>query len=196
MLQKIPYDQTAYVVIRDSLEPDMLIKECVDFCRAVGAETVYASGHKALEKFPHHTTIISMECERALLSDTDAVLQPVTDASLDSWRRAYNERMHSVPTAAYMSASEARKLQEQEKLYYVYHKNIPVGLGVVDADRVEALASVIPGFGEKVLLALSSALTGDIAHICVATTNVPACRLYERLGFRTVGVESKWYKIF
>jgi hypothetical protein len=45
VLKEIPYQGVAYIVVRDTLEPEKLLKECVDFCRVCGAEAVYATGH-------------------------------------------------------------------------------------------------------------------------------------------------------
>ena len=33
VLKEIPYQKTAYIILRDSLEPEALLKECADFCR-------------------------------------------------------------------------------------------------------------------------------------------------------------------
>ena len=37
ILREIPYQQTAYVVLRDTLDPLALAGECADFCRVCGA---------------------------------------------------------------------------------------------------------------------------------------------------------------
>ena len=36
ILKEIPYQETAYVILRDSQEPETLVQECVDFCRVCG----------------------------------------------------------------------------------------------------------------------------------------------------------------
>ena len=51
-LKEIPYSGIAYVTIHDSSFPTEFLKECLDFCRAVGATKVYATGHETLEVYP------------------------------------------------------------------------------------------------------------------------------------------------
>ena len=46
VLKEIPYRKVAYITIQDSLFPEAFLSECVDFCRAVGAERIYACGHE------------------------------------------------------------------------------------------------------------------------------------------------------
>ena len=60
VLREIPTKQTAYIHLQSSQEPERLLSECVDFCRAAGAEKIYATGHACLEKYPLFTTIICM----------------------------------------------------------------------------------------------------------------------------------------
>ena len=42
ILKEIPYTQTAYIKILSSLAPVELLEECRSFCRAAGAEKIYA----------------------------------------------------------------------------------------------------------------------------------------------------------
>ena len=42
VLSQIPYRQTAYVTIHASSEPAALVGECLQFCRAAGAERIFA----------------------------------------------------------------------------------------------------------------------------------------------------------
>ena len=45
-LNEIPYSRKAYFRIQDSAQPEQFVEECRDFCRAVGAEEIYATGHE------------------------------------------------------------------------------------------------------------------------------------------------------
>ena len=49
ILKEIPYRSEAYIVLRDARSAEALLRECADFCRACGAEKVYASGHPVVE---------------------------------------------------------------------------------------------------------------------------------------------------
>lgn len=92
VLKEIPYQGTAYVILRDSLEPVNLVEECAGFCVACGAEYVYATGHAVLERWPFYTAIWQMQCERMSLQNTDAALWPVQEHTLERWRSIYNEK--------------------------------------------------------------------------------------------------------
>jgi histidinol-phosphate/aromatic aminotransferase/cobyric acid decarboxylase-like protein len=59
-LREIPYQQTAYIKLQATRQPKELLEECVGFCRAVGAEKIYASGHEILENYPHLIIIKSI----------------------------------------------------------------------------------------------------------------------------------------
>ena len=73
-LSNIPYTKAAYIQIQDTQEPEKFIKECCDFCVAVGAESVFASGHKFLEEYPHYTDILALECNKDDLPTTKAIV--------------------------------------------------------------------------------------------------------------------------
>ena len=44
ILREIPYRQEAYIRIQDTKEPEAFLGECVDFCKAAGAERIYGTG--------------------------------------------------------------------------------------------------------------------------------------------------------
>ena len=110
VLKEIPYSGIAYITIRDSLEPEGFLTDCTDFCKAVGATMVYASGHPHLEKYPFHTSVIRMCAGIDQMGDTDAMLFPVTGETLSRWREIYNDKMSNVPNASYMSIADSEAL--------------------------------------------------------------------------------------
>ena len=57
VLKEIPYKGIAYIRIQNTLEPQALLRECVDFCKTLGAQKIYATGHAILEAYPFHTAI-------------------------------------------------------------------------------------------------------------------------------------------
>ena len=62
ILREVPYRQEAYIHIQD-VQPDSLsehLKECVSFCRMVGAEKIFAKGHEELESYPLHMAVYEM----------------------------------------------------------------------------------------------------------------------------------------
>lgn len=195
VLKEIPYNATAYVTIRSSSFPTEFLNECVGFCRAVGAEKVYATGHECLEQYPLFMTVIQMAVPVDMLSETDACLFPVTENTLKRWQEIYNEKMKNVDNAAYMSDKAACELLKGGGAYFVHRDGKLLGIGSVQDDRIDCVASVEKGCGETVMLALIHALMCDRVVLEVASTNLRAIRLYERMGFIKTAEISSWYKI-
>lgn len=194
-LKEIPYTQTGYIKLQNTLEPGKLLAECVSFCKMAGAETVYASGHDFLEAYPFHTSIWRMTRTRDALADTDAALFPVTEQTLEAWRELYNRRMAHVPNFSYMTQADAERMLKQGNGYFVHREETLLGIGMASGNRIDAVVSAQNGAGEQVVLALNHALSG--ADICleVASANLQAVHLYERLGFTVVQEISKWYEV-
>ena len=79
--------------------------------------------------------------------------------------------------------------------YFVELDGQLVGICKGIGNRVEAIASVLPGKGKDILLALCKQLGGNRFCLQVADTNTRAVSLYERLGFVKTKEISCWYKI-
>lgn len=194
-LKEIVYKQEAYIRLQDASLPEKLLEECIQFCVVAGAERVFASGHEILNAYPPHTTLIQMQCLRQSLPDTDAALFPVLENTFENWRQIYNDRMRSVPNAATVTMGDAGRIVKEGGAYFVHRGDTLLGIGLITADTVQAVASVVPGAGESVMLALSSALTEDTVTVEVAENNVPAIRLYERLGFVKTHEIARWFRV-
>ena len=69
-LREIPYKKIAYIRLQATQEPKELLHECVSFCRACGAERVYATGHEFLSAYPLHTEIWEMTCGADRMPET------------------------------------------------------------------------------------------------------------------------------
>ncbi len=195
-LREIPYTKKAYITIQDTHNPEVFIKECADFCRAVGAEAVFATGHRYLENYTLHTTVMEMKRSLDGLEETDACLLPVQKETLEQWREIYNQRMANISNSAYMDMRQAEKYLQQGSAYFVHRNNQLLGIGIAEDDSVNSIISLIPGAGKDVLLALIRALTGNSVRLEVASDNIPALKLYERLGFTKIREISTWYIIF
>lgn len=195
VLRKIPYTKEAYIHFRDSGSKEAFLQECCDFCVAAGAGHVYATGDDFLARYPHHTTIVKMQCSREAQTDTDAMLFPAQENTAERWREIYNQKMLRVPNAAYMTALEAQERAGTGELYFVHKEGSLVGIGAVSGNCIEAVATVVHGAGEDVLLALCTLVTDPVITLTVANNNLPAVALYERLGFVAVEETEIWYKI-
>ena len=193
VLREIPYKQIAYITLHDTLQPAQLLRECTDFCRSVGASEIYATGHTYLETFPLHTEIWKMEQKLKDLPKTEACRYTVTEQNVEHWRLLYNEKMINVPNSATMTKDESQKHLKQGTGYFVYRDSDLLGIGIAAGEKVESVIGVKPGAGSEVLLALCGALQSDRVVLEVASANLPAVRLYKRLGFQRTAVLSSWY---
>lgn len=194
-LKEVPYKGIAYIKIQSTLQPEAFLKECVDFCKMTGANNIYASGHKMLEKYPLHTVILQMSVLRESLPNTDAALFPVTKKTLDAWQRIYNEKMFSVHNSSTMTNADMKTLIQQGGGYFVHRGEEMLGIGIARGDMVESVIATKPGAGREVMLALCSSLYSERVVLEVASTNARALRLYENLGFIRVAELSRWYDV-
>jgi hypothetical protein len=194
-LHEIPYQGKAYIKILDTQEPELLVKECVDFCRMVGAEEIFASGHPFLEKYPFQTALWHMRCPVASIGDTTASLWPVQPETAAHLRRIYNDKVKRLPNSVWMDDGEEKRMLMEGDGYFVHKEGILLGIGRVKGDEIRFLASVQPGAGEDVVRALAHAITGETVVVEVASTNNKAIDLYNRLGFIKTAELSQWHKI-
>ncbi len=195
ILREIPYQKTSYVRLLTVNALPGLLKECVDFCRALGAEKIYASG-EGLEAYPLHTCVLRLCCPRTRLSDTDAALFPVQDHTLEAWMRIYRQKVRSIPNGAWMTDSDGKKMLSDGSGYFVHRDGKLLGVGKLGEGSIEFLAATAPGAGEDVVKALTHGLFTEDVTLEVASRNTKAMALYQRLGFLPVQEISKWYKIF
>lgn len=195
VLKEIPYNGAAYVTIHSSSFPTEFLKECVEFCRAVGARNIYATGDDSLRQYPFYTTVLQMSAAMSAFQETDACLFPVTDKTIRPWREIYNEKMRCVHNAAYMSERRMQDLLKRGGAYFVHKDDKLLGIGSAFDDRIECVASVIPGSGKEIVTALTHALVCDHVVLEVASTNHRAIRLYEAMGFIKTAERSNWYKM-
>ena len=195
VLKEIPYQQTAYITIQDTTEPNDLLAECCAFCRACGAEKIYATGHSGLEDRPLLTAMWEMKRDLAGIPDTDAALWPVQDQTLERWRDIYNDKVKKVPNGAWMTHSDGQKMLEKGDGYFVHRNGQLLGIGRASGETIDWVASVFPGAGRDVVCALIHALTGDTVTLTVASANMKAVNLYETLGFLKTTETSRWYKV-
>lgn len=193
-LQEIPYSGCAYVRILDSAAPDMLVKECADFCRMAGAESIYLAGANVPDKYPLFTEIWHMQCPANKIQKTNAILVSVDDSNAALWRQIYNARMSNVPTAAHMSEARMEELIQSGRPYFVYRGGTAIGIGAVSGNNINCIASVITGAGQDVLRALAAAVAENTIHLEVASKNEKAVSFYKKHGFEKTAVKEIWFK--
>ena len=194
-LREVPYQGKAYIKILDTQEPELLLKECADFCRAVGADEIFASGHNALETYSLHTALWHMRCAAESIGETDAALWPVQEETVSQFRSIYNEKAKKLPNSVWMDKAEEKAMLKEGDGYFVHRNGKLLGIGRVKGEEIRFVASVQPGAGADVVRALTHAVTGESIVLEVASTNQKALDLYTRLGFIKTAELSRWYKI-
>lgn len=197
ILREVPYRQEAYIHIQ-TVQPgdfDAHLRECVSFCRMVGAERIYARGHDLLEHYPLHTAVYEMRgtayVDKGLLEN----LFPVTDATVSRWRSIFNERLRKVDNAATLTSADEKKILGSGGAYFVHRAGELLGVGWMEDTKLLLITSVKPGAGERVMHTLMSLVEGADVCLEVASTNERAIRLYERLGFVKTRELSRWYTV-
>lgn len=195
VLREIPYRGCAYVHLRSSGDFQKLLVDCVDFCRACGADTVYATGEDLEGTYPLHTAIYEMRGSRASLPGSDAALWPVLPENFGQWRDIYNEKMAHVPNAAYITLLEQNALVSSGSCYFVHRDGKLLGIGKAQNGAIEAVISLQSGAGASILSALAFAQQEEELRLEVASRNEKAIRLYEKLGFVKTRELSRWYRV-
>ena len=197
VLKEIPYREEAYITVLD-VQPDGLeehLKECVSFCRMAGAEKVYAKGHEDLEQYPLHTAVYEMRGVAQADPEHMACLFPVTAETVTRWRSIYNERMAGVDNAGTMTGRDEKTILESGGAYFVHDNGNLLGIGWLEDTKLLAVASVVPGAGQRVVRTLMTLVEGADMTLEVASTNERAIRLYEKLGFLKTREISRWYRV-
>lgn len=195
VLKEVPYRGEAYVTLRDSQEPEQLLLECIGFCRACGAEKIYAKGHSFLEKYPVHAAIYEMRGEAVVDRDKLENLFPVTEATVGEWRRICNERMRNIDCSATQTAADEKEIVSSGGAYFVHHEGELLGIGWLADTELLLICSVKPGAGQQVMNTLMSLVEGALMSLEVASTNERAIHFYEKMGFVKVKELGHWYRV-
>ena len=193
ILSQIPYREEGYIHVRSSLEPDLLLAECVQFLRACGAERIYATGDDLPSDLTMYTVLVQMQVQREALPETDAALWPVLPENLSKWADIYNQKASKIPMGAWLTDPQRKELLESGEGYFVHRNGKLLGIGRVGGDTIHFVTSVSPGAGADVVAALAQVATEPVLQLTVASTNEKAVRLYENLGFMKTRQISTWY---
>ena len=196
-LKEIPYKNEAYIRIRDVQEEyfEEHLKECASFCRMAGAEHIFAADHEKLSGYPLHAAILEMRGTARVDADKLKNLFPVTEATVGQWRQLHNEKLRAVDCSATLTAKEEKEILASNGAYFVHDNGKLLGIGWVQDLELKTVAAAEPGAGECVMHTLMSLIEGAQMTLEVASTNVRAIRLYEKLGFIPTGEKTRWYRV-
>ena len=196
VLAEVPYREEAYIHIRDALQPEELLKECISFCRMVGAERVYACGHEILEQYPVQGEIWEMRGQARPDPEQVECLWPVTEKTVGQWRQMMNERMAGVDNAGTLDSKKEKEILASGGAYFVHRDGELLGTGWMEEEKLLMLCGVKPGAGERIMHTLMSLCEDGRIRLEVASTNDRAIRLYEKCGFLKIRELSRWYRVF
>lgn len=196
ILKEVPYKEVAFIHVQD-VQPGQVnehLEECAGFCRAAGAERIYATGHEELAAYPLHCIVYKMSMPLES-SRPEANLWPVTAETVSRWREIYNAGMGPTDNHATMTAWDEKKILESGGAYFVHREGELLGIGWMEGGELLALVSVVPGMGETVARTLFTVANSDRITLEVVSINERALRLYQRMGFVITGERSRWYRI-
>lgn len=196
VLREIPYRQEGYICIQSSCQPEELLKKCIAFCRACGAEKIYARNHEILEQYPLHTAILKMRGIARVDETKVENLWPVTEETVSQWRQLMNERLKDVDNAGTLESQGEKEILEKGGAYFVHRNGELLGGGWLVDGQLLLVAAAVSGAGERVMHTLMSLQPDRAMELDVASTNTRAIRLYERLGFVKTEQLRCWYQVF
>ena len=195
VLKEVPYKEVAYIIIQSALQPEQLLQECVSFCRAVGAEKIYARGDEIVEQYPLHTIIYEMRGNLPVKEELVENLWPVTEETVGKWRELVNERMREIDNSVTLEKKDEQEILSKGGAYFVHRAGDVLGVGWMEADEVLLIAATRKGMGERVLHSLLSTGHSEQIRLDVVSTNERAIRFYERLGLIKTGEKHRWYRV-
>ena len=198
VLKEIPHCGRAYVLIRAVwTDAAALLEECRGFCRACGAEEIYASWDtEELPAAPAYD-LLEMTCRKADLPQPTAPVQLVElcPENGPQYLEIYNRCFHNLPGAATYGNQDLQRLYGEELAYLAVVDNQFAGVAEISKDTLEGIG-VLPehrGLGYNLALAVLDRIPSVNLHLKVANTNERALALYTRLGFRVQAVVRRWY---
>lgn len=195
VLKEVPYRQEAYITIQSALQPEELLKECISFCRMVGAEKIFARGHASVEQYPLYTAIYEMRGCIDVEESKVAHLWPVTEESAGRWRDLLNWQLRQVDNAATLEKKDEKEILETGGAYFVHRDGELLGAGWIVDEELKLIASVEKGAGEQIFHSLLSVNRPEQLRLEVASTNGRAIRFYEKMGLVKTAEICRWYRV-
>lgn len=195
ILKEVPYRQEAYIIIQSTEQPGELLKECVSFCRMVGAEKIYARGHEIVGTYPIHCDIYEMRGSVDVEEEKVENLWPVTEETIGSWRQFLNEQMRPIDNAGTLEKKGEKEILDLGGAYFVHKAGKLLGAGWLAGEELMIIAAAEKGTGDRVFHTLLSATCPEQVHLQVASTNGRAIRFYEKMGMVKTAELRRWYKV-
>lgn len=201
ILREIPYQQTAYVLVRTLFHNDAsdLLSECGAFCVQAGAERVLAAWPDHPLNLPVDHEMVELSRPKAGLPRPDPAvpLTPLTRDNAPTYQTIYNRLFHRISGAASCRSEDINRLLTTGTAFLALQDGIPAGIGEIEGSDLRAVG-VLPeyrGLGRHLTLTLLHRLPGPELCLSAASTNERAMRLYNSLGFRPRRTLVRWYLV-
>ena len=201
ILKEIAWNGRAYVLVRSVWNDQIaaLLDECRSFCRAVGAEEIYASWDAEELPAEHAWDMIDMACPKsALPAPRQTVeLEQAAPETAEDYLRIYNQCFRDVPAAASYDRKSLEPLYGEDLIWLAKVRGQYAAVAEISKEGLEGIA-VLPefrGLGFDLAAAVLRMVPSTEVRLKVASTNVRARRLYDRLGFAEVGISRRWYRL-
>lgn len=193
ILKEVPYREEAYIIIHSALQPEELLKECVSFCRMVGAEKIYARGHEIAEQYPLHCAIYEMRGSVPVDESKVESLWPVTQETIGKWRDFLNGKMRPIDNSGTLTKQGEQEILDLGGAYFVHRNGEFLGAGWLVGEELKLIAAAQQGTGEQVFHSLLSANPPERLLLEVVSTNDRAIRFYEKMGMVKTAELRRWY---
>lgn len=203
ILKELSWSGNAYVLVRSVWQGQIeaLLAECRDFCRAVGAENIFAVDHGSgcdLPGTPDYE-MITMACAKDRLPPPrhPVELEPLTEENSDAYLSIYNECFRQVPSAASYNKKSLISLYGEDLAWLARVGDTYAAVAELSKTGLEGIA-VLPayrGLGFDLAAQVLQMVPRLRPELRVASTNVRALALYQRLGFSEIGERKPWYRL-
>lgn len=201
ILREIGWSGHAYVLVRSvwNGRTAQLLEECRGFCRAVGAEEIYASWETNELPAEHAYDMIAMIRPKADLPEPvqSVELEQVTPETAEEYLRIYNRCFRDVPSAASYDRKSLEPLYGEDLAWLARVDGRFAGVAEISKEGLEGIA-VLPefrGLGRDLALSVLPMVPSPTLRLKVASTNRRAMALYDRLGFVREKLERRWYRL-
>ena len=201
VFKELSFSGSAYVVVRAvwTGETAAFLEECRGFCRAVGAEKIYASWEEKSLPADHAYDVLGLYREKAglPLPNREVELEELRPENGEEYLRIYNTCFRSVAGAASYDKQDLRRLYGQDCAFLAKMDGQYAAVTEISKEGLESVA-VLPehrGLGHDLSLTVLPMVPNPILRLKVASSNLRALNLYRRLGFVQENVRSRWYQL-
>lgn len=200
ILSQIPWSGRGYVMVRSVWDDaKALLDECLGFCRACGAREVFASWETQELPAPHGYDVLRMEMKKcALPAGVPICTEDLSEDNAGAFVDIYNRCFLPIHNAAAYGKKDIARLLGEETAYLVRRDGAYAAIAEISKEGLEAIA-VLPqhrGLGFDLARTVLQKVPSTTLALKVASTNHRAIGLYERLGFQTTGILSRWWKLY